>query len=82
MGNSSWGHGYHKGFSDGLKQGGIVGSLVTLGVGAMITGGVWAVEKLRDRSEAKVAILDVADADEPAAPGDDSPERFDTPDTE
>lgn len=76
------GHGYHKGFSDGTKRGEIVGSLVTLGVGTMITGSVWAVGKLRDGSAAKIATLDLADADESATPRDDGPEDSTTPDTE
>lgn len=82
MGNPAWGHGYHKGFSDGAKQGGIVGSLVTLGVGAMITGGVWGVRKLRDRSEAKIAELDRLEADDPETPRDDGPAGSETPDAE
>lgn len=40
MGNPAWGHGYHKGFGDGAKQGGILGSLITLGAGALVGGGV------------------------------------------
>lgn len=53
MGNPAWGHGYHKGFGDGAKQGGVLGSLITLGAGALVGGGVWAAGKLRDRSAAK-----------------------------
>jgi hypothetical protein len=82
MGNSAWGHGYHRGFSDGARQGGLVGSLVTLGVGVVVTGGVWAVRKLRDQSEAKVAQLDGAEADEPETPRDDSLRDSGTPDVE
>ncbi len=45
-----------KGFGDGAKQGGILGSLITLGTGAMVGGGVSAAGKLRDRSTAKRVI--------------------------
>ena len=82
MGNPAWGHGYHRGFSDGARQGGITGSLVVLGVGAVITGGVWAVGKLRNRSAAKTAALDLADAQQSATPWGDNPEDSTTSGTE
>ena len=53
MGNPAWGHGYHKGFGDGAKQGGVVGALITLGATGLVVGGKWAVGKLRERSLAK-----------------------------
>ncbi|MBG6181871.1 hypothetical protein [Arthrobacter sp. CAN_A1] len=65
MGNPAWGNGYHKGFGDGAKQGGIVGSLITLGATALVGGGVWVVGKLRDRSMAK-QVLDAAATEAPA----------------
>lgn len=63
MGNPAWGHGYHKGFGDGAKQGGVVGSLVTIGVGGLISGGIWAVGKLRERSAAKATISEAGAVD-------------------
>lgn len=53
MGNPAWGHGYHKGFGDGAKQGGVVGALITLGATGLVVGGRWAIGKLRERSTAK-----------------------------
>ena len=53
MGNPAWGNGYHKGFGDGARQGGIIGSVVTLTIGGVIAGGAWGMGKLRDRSAAK-----------------------------
>lgn len=53
MGNPAWGHGYHKGFGDGAKQGGVVGALIALGATGLVVGGKWAVGKLRERSLAK-----------------------------
>lgn len=37
-GQPGMGHGYHEGLGDGARQGGVVGSLVTIGVGAVIDG--------------------------------------------
>lgn len=67
MGNPAWGHGYHKGFGDGAKQGGVVGALITLGATGLVVGGKWAVGKLRERSTAKQLDGDSA----PEASGDD-----------
>lgn len=53
MGNPAWGHGYHKGFGDGAKQGSVVGALITVGVTGLVVGGKWAVGKLREHSAAK-----------------------------
>ncbi|MDY1006336.1 hypothetical protein [Curtobacterium sp. CFBP9011] len=68
MGNPAWGHGYHKGFGDGAKQGGAVGALITLGATGLVVGGKWAVGKLRERSVAKQLAenpsVDTPDADE------------------
>ncbi|NQW89623.1 hypothetical protein HQQ88_04855 [Curtobacterium sp. VKM Ac-2861] len=68
MGNPAWGHGYHKGFGDGAKQGGAVGALTTLGATGLVVGGKWAVGKLRERSVAKQlaenSSVDTPDADE------------------
>lgn len=72
MGNPAWGHGYHKGFGDGAKQGGIVGSLVTIGVGAVVSGGVWAIGKLRERGAVKAARVEGAAYG--LEPTDDDPE--------
>lgn len=69
MGNPAWGHGYHKGFGDGAKQGGVVGALITMGATGLVVGGKWAVGKLRERSLAKQ--LDADSASE--TPGDDEP---------
>lgn len=60
MGNPAWGHGYHKGFGDGAKQGGVVGALITLGATGLVVGGKWAVGKLRERSVAKQLDADSA----------------------
>ena len=71
MGNPAWGHGYHKGFGDGAKQGGAVGALITLGATGLVVGGKWAVGKLRERSVAKQLAenpsVDTPDADEKAS---------------
>lgn len=75
MGNPAWGHGYHEGFNDGAKR----GSLVTVGVGAVITGSVWAIRRFRDRSAAKVAARDLVTAHESAPPQDDGLERSQRP---
>ncbi|WP_156711100.1 hypothetical protein [Yonghaparkia sp. Soil809] len=64
MGNPAWGHGYHKGFGDGAKQGGVVGALITMGAAGLVMGGKWAVRKLRERSVAKQ--LDAESATEPS----------------
>jgi len=72
MGNPAWGHGYHKGFGDGAKQGGAVGALITLGATGLVMGGRWAVGKLRERSVAKQLDADSAteafDEDDPDTP--------------
>lgn len=60
MGNPAWGHGYHKGFGDGAKQGGIVGALITFGATGLVVGGKWAIGKLRERSMAKHLDVDSA----------------------
>ena len=60
MGNPAWGHGYHKGFGDGAKQGGVVGALITLGATGLVVGGKWAVNKLRERGLAKQLDADSA----------------------
>jgi len=74
MGNPAWGHGYHKGFGDGAKQGGVVGALITLGATGLVVGGKWAVGKLRERSLAKQVDADAAGeplaGDEPGTPTD------------
>lgn len=74
MGNPAWGHGYHKGFGDGAKQGGVVGALITLGATGLVVGGKWAVGKLRERSLAKQLDADPAAealaGDEPGTPTD------------
>ncbi len=57
-GQSGVGHGYHKGFGDGAKQGGVVGALITLGATGLIVGGQWAVGKLRERSVARQIAAD------------------------
>lgn len=74
MGNPAWGHGYHKGFGDGAKQGGVVGALITLGATGLIVGGKWAVGKLRERSlvkrfaeESSVGMPDEDDQDSQAS---------------
>lgn len=69
MGNPAWGHGYHKGFGDGAKQGGVVGALITLGATGLVVGGKWAVGKLRERSLAKQL------AEEPATNAPDADDR-------
>lgn len=77
MGNPAWGHGYHKGFGDGAKQGGIAGALITLGATGLVVGGKWVVGKLRDRSTAKqVADEETRDDHE----GDDREQLTDTTD--
>lgn len=59
MGNLAWGHGYHQGFSDGVEQGGLIGSVVAVGAGALVFGGKWAAGKLRDRNLARIEALDI-----------------------
>jgi hypothetical protein len=54
MGNSAWGHGYHRGFEDGAKQGGTIVGLVLLGAAGLAAGGRWGYMKLRDLRFAKV----------------------------
>lgn len=61
MGNPAWGHGYHKGFNDGAKQGGLIGTAITLGAGLLVAGGSWAAGKIRDR---RLARLEQATATE------------------
>lgn len=68
MGNPAWGHGYHSGFGDGARQGGVVGALVTLGAVGLVMGGKWAVGMLRERSAAKQFVgdrsVDIPDPDD------------------
>lgn len=71
MGNPAWGHGYHKGFGDGAKQGSVVGALITLGATGLVVGGKWAVGKLRDRSLAKQPV-ESSSADTPNTDRTDS----------
>jgi len=75
MGNSAWGHGYHTGFGDGAKRGGVLGSLVTLGAGAVIAGGVWVVGRLRERGAEDIAVLDADDEASTASRQDEWDEK-------
>lgn len=53
MGNPAWGHGYHKGFGDGAKQGGTIVGVVLLGMGGLVAAGKWGYGKLKDHKLAK-----------------------------
>lgn len=67
MGSPAWGHGYHKGFSDGAKQGGTIVGIVLLGAGALAAAGKWGFDKLQDRKLAQADEI----AAEMDAPDDD-----------
>ena len=53
VGNAAWGHGYHKGFSDGAVRGGIVVGAVLVVVDATIRVAPWAYRKLKARAASK-----------------------------
>jgi hypothetical protein len=73
MGNSAWGHGYHKGFGDGAKQGGTIVGIVLLGVGGLVEAGKWGYRKLKDRKLAKADDI-ASEMDEPGAGGVTDPQ--------
>lgn len=64
MGNPAWGHGYHKGFGDGAKQGGTVVGAVFLGMTGLVAVGKWGYGKLKDRKLAKADDI-ASEMDEP-----------------
>ncbi|MGW1453310.1 hypothetical protein ACWCO3_34580 [Micromonospora sp. NPDC002411] len=53
MGNAVWGHGYHQGFADGAKQGGVLGVAGTIAVGVVVAGVAFGYRELKARSFAK-----------------------------
>lgn len=52
MGNPSWGKGYHTGYADGAKTGGLIGAGVTLTVAAITVAAHWGYNKIKS-SQAK-----------------------------
>lgn len=50
MGNPAWGHGYHQGFADGAKRGGIIGAGSTIAIGLVVAGAAFGYREFKARS--------------------------------
>jgi len=47
MGNPSWGKGYHTGYADGAKTGGLIGAGITLAVTGIAVVARWGYNKIK-----------------------------------
>lgn len=57
MGNAAWGHGHHKGSTDGYRtgfgQGSAAGAAVTVIASTLLAASAWGYEKLKKSREAE-----------------------------